>query len=94
MKVNIIFNSLYGHIYRLAEAVAEGTLLHHGMIIVGVPYSEKRQMTLDEITGGSPYGASTIAGPDGSRQPSENELAIARFQGRWVAEITKRLVGK
>ncbi len=69
------------------------TLLHHGMIIVGVPYSEKRQMTLDEITGGSPYGASTITGGDGSRLPSENELAIARFQGRHVSEITKRLVG-
>ncbi|MDO8446054.1 MAG: NAD(P)H:quinone oxidoreductase [Deltaproteobacteria bacterium] len=69
------------------------TLLHQGMIIVGVPYSEKRQMTLDEITGGSPYGASTITGGDGSRLPSENELAIARFQGRHVAEITKRLTG-
>ncbi|UCF04545.1 MAG: NAD(P)H:quinone oxidoreductase [bacterium] len=69
------------------------TLLHHGMIIVGVPYSEKRQMAMDEITGGSPYGASTIAGPDGSRMPSENELAIARFQGRHVAEITKKLFG-
>lgn len=67
------------------------TLLHHGMIIVGVPYSEQRQMTLAEITGGSPYGASTIAGGDGSRQPSENELAIARFQGRHVAEIALRL---
>lgn len=70
------------------------TLLHHGMIIVGVPYSEKRQMTIDEITGGSPYGASTITGGDGSRLPSENELAIARFQGRHVAEITRRLAGK
>ena len=70
------------------------TLLHQGMIIVGVPYSEKRQMTLNEITGGSPYGASTIAGGDGSRLPSENELAIARFQGKHVAEITKRLVQK
>ena len=69
------------------------TLLHHGMILVGVPYSEKRQMTMDEITGGSPYGASTIAGGDGSRMPSENELAIARFQGKHVAEITKRLKG-
>lgn len=69
------------------------TLLHHGMIIVGVPYSEVRQMTIDEITGGSPYGASTIAGGDGSRMPSENELAIARFQGRHVAEITKKLKG-
>jgi NAD(P)H dehydrogenase (quinone) len=67
------------------------TLLHHGMIIVGTPYSEKRQMTIDEITGGSPYGASTITGPDGSRLPSENELGIARFQGKHVAEIAKRL---
>jgi len=69
------------------------TLLHHGMIVVGVPYSEKRQMTVSEITGGSPYGSSTIAGPDGSRSPSENELAIARFQGKRVAEITNRLLG-
>jgi NAD(P)H dehydrogenase (quinone) len=69
------------------------TLLHHGMIIVGVPYSEKRQTIMDEITGGSPYGASTIVGPDGKRMPSENELAIARFQGKHVAEITQRLVG-
>jgi NAD(P)H dehydrogenase (quinone) len=69
------------------------TLLHHGMVIVGVPYSEARQMTLAEITGGSPYGASTITGGDGSRQPSENELAIARFQGQHVATIAKRLAG-
>jgi NAD(P)H:quinone oxidoreductase type IV len=67
------------------------TLLHHGMIIVGVPYSEQRLMNMDEITGGTPYGASTLAGADGSRQPSENELAIARFQGRHVAEIAKKL---
>ena len=69
------------------------TLLHQGMIIVGTPYSEKRQSTISEITGGSPYGASTIAGSDGSRMPSENELAIARFQGRHVATITRKLVG-
>jgi len=69
------------------------TLLHHGMIVVGVPYSEQRQMTVSEISGGSPYGSSTIAGPDGSRQPSENELTIARFQGKHVAEITRRLFG-
>jgi NAD(P)H dehydrogenase (quinone) len=67
------------------------TLLHHGMVIVGVPYSEQRQMTLTEISGGSPYGAATMAGGDGSRQPSENELAIARFQGRHVAQIASRL---
>lgn len=68
------------------------TLFHHGMVVVGVPYSESRQMTLAEISGGSPYGASTITAGDGSRQPSENELAIARFQGRHVAEIARRLV--
>jgi NAD(P)H dehydrogenase (quinone) len=70
------------------------TLLHHGMVIVGLPYSETRQMTLDEVTGGSPYGATTIAGTDGSRMPSENELAMARFQGRHVADIARRLAGK
>ncbi len=67
------------------------TLLHHGMIVVGVPYSEQRLLTMTEITGGSPYGASTLAGGDGSRQPTENELAIARFQGRHVAEIARKL---
>ena len=70
------------------------TLLHHGMIIVGLPYSETRQTTVDEITGGSPYGASTIAAGDGSRMPSENELAMARFQGRHVATIARKLAGK
>jgi NAD(P)H:quinone oxidoreductase type IV len=68
------------------------TLLHQGMIIVGVPYSETRLLTMSEITGGSPYGAGTLAGSDGSRQPSENELAIARFQGRRVAQITRALL--
>jgi NAD(P)H dehydrogenase (quinone) len=67
------------------------TLLHLGMIIVGVPYSEQRLMNMQEISGGSPYGASTLAGADGSRQPSENELAIARFQGEHVANIARRL---
>ena len=67
------------------------TLLHHGMVIVGVPYSEARQMTLSEISGGSPYGATTIVGGDGSRQPSDNELAIARFQGEHVARIANKL---
>jgi NAD(P)H:quinone oxidoreductase type IV len=67
------------------------TLLHHGMIIVGVPYSEQRLLTMTEITGGSPYGASTLAGGDGSRQPSENELAIARFQGSHAAQIARKL---
>jgi NAD(P)H dehydrogenase (quinone) len=68
------------------------TLLHQGMIIVGVPYSEAGLTNMNEITGGTPYGATTLAGSDGKRQPSENELTIARFQGRHVAEITARLV--
>lgn len=66
-------------------------LLHHGLVIVGLPYSFQGQTTLAEISGGSPYGATTIAGGDGSRQPSENELAGARFQGRHVAEIAAKL---
>ncbi|MBU0516592.1 MAG: NAD(P)H:quinone oxidoreductase, partial [Proteobacteria bacterium] len=69
------------------------TLLHHGMILVGVPYSEARLTTIEEMSGGTPYGASTIAGGDGSRRPSENELAIARTQGQRVAEIAAQLFG-
>lgn len=68
-------------------------LLHFGLVVVGLPYSFQGQMRLDEITGGSPYGATTITGSDGSRRPSENELAGARFQGRHVAEIAKKLFG-
>ncbi len=68
-------------------------LLHFGLIIVGLPYSFQGQMRLDEITGGSPYGATTIAASDGSRQPSEKELAGARFQGRHVAEVATKLFG-
>jgi len=68
------------------------TLLHHGMVIVGLPYSFQGQMRTDEITGGSPYGAGTITGGDGSRMPSENELEAARFQAKRVAEITRKLV--
>jgi NAD(P)H dehydrogenase (quinone) len=67
------------------------TLLHLGLIYVGLPYTFQGQMTLDEISGGSPYGASTIAGGDGSRMPSENELDAARFQGRHVTQIAKKL---
>jgi len=67
------------------------TLLHHGMIIVGVPYTLQNLLNMEEITGGSPYGATTLAGADGSRKPSENELIIARFQGKHVAEITQQL---
>jgi NAD(P)H:quinone oxidoreductase type IV len=69
------------------------TLLHLGMVIVGVPYTEQRLLNMDEITGGTPYGATTLAGADGSRKPSENELAIARFQGEHVAKIASKLKG-
>jgi NAD(P)H dehydrogenase (quinone) len=68
------------------------TLLHHGMIVVGLPYSFQGQSRTDEVSGGSPYGASTIAGAKGERVPTENELAAARFQGRHVATITAKLV--
>jgi NAD(P)H dehydrogenase (quinone) len=68
-------------------------LLHFGMIIVGLDYGFAGQSTLKEITGGSPYGATTIAGPDGSRQPSPNELDGARYQGRRIAEIANKLHG-
>jgi len=67
------------------------TLFHHGMIVVGVPYAEQRLLEMNEISGGTPYGASTLAKPDGSRLPSENELAIAKYQGKHVAEVTKAL---
>lgn len=70
------------------------TLLHHGMVIVGMPYSEARQTGVDEIKGGSPYGASTITGGDGSRMPSEAELGMAAFQGRHVTQIAKKLAGR
>jgi len=67
------------------------TLLHHGFVVVGLPYAFQGQMRIDEITGGSPYGASTIAGGQGERMPSENELAAARFQGKHVASIAAKL---
>ncbi|MCC7250478.1 NAD(P)H:quinone oxidoreductase [Hyphomicrobium sp.] len=66
-------------------------LLHQGMVIAGLPYAFQGQMTMSEISGGSPYGATTLAAGDGSRQPSENELAGARFQGKYVAEIAAKL---
>ena len=68
-------------------------LLHFGMVIVGLDYGHAGQMTIDEITGGSPYGATTIAGGDGSRQPSQNELTGARYQGRKIAETAIKLHG-
>ena len=70
------------------------TLIHLGMVIVGVPYSESRLLNMKEISGGTPYGATTLAGADGSRLPSDNELAIAQFQGRHVAQIAAKLARK
>jgi NAD(P)H dehydrogenase (quinone) len=67
------------------------TLLHHGFVVVGLPYAFQGQMRIDEITGGSPYGATTIAGGDGSRMPSENELEAARFQGKHVTGVAAKL---
>jgi NAD(P)H dehydrogenase (quinone) len=69
------------------------TLLHHGMVVVGVPYSHPGLVVLDEVSGGTPYGASTIAGGKGERQPSANELSIARFQGEHVAKLAAKLAG-
>jgi len=69
------------------------TLIHHGFVIVGLPYSCPELMDVSEVRGGGPYGAGTMAGADGSRQPSEKELAQVRFQGRHVAEITRKLHG-
>jgi NAD(P)H dehydrogenase (quinone) len=69
------------------------SLLHQGMVIVGLPYAFQGQMRIDEITGGSPYGASTIAGGQGERMPSDNELEAAKFQGQHVAAIAKKLAG-
>jgi NAD(P)H dehydrogenase (quinone) len=68
-------------------------LMHFGMVIVGLDYGHVGQMTLDEITGGAPYGATTIAGADGSRQPTANELQGARYQGRRIAEVANKLHG-
>ncbi|MBV2179681.1 MAG: NAD(P)H:quinone oxidoreductase, partial [Castellaniella sp.] len=68
-------------------------MLHFGFVVVGLPYSFQGQMRLDEVTGGAPYGASTIAGGDGSRKPSTNELDGARFQGRHAAEVANKLFG-
>jgi NAD(P)H dehydrogenase (quinone) len=69
-------------------------LFHQGMVVVGVPYAEQRLLNMDEISGGSPYGASTITKSDGSRMPSENELAIARYQGRHTTQIAAKLAAK
>jgi NAD(P)H dehydrogenase (quinone) len=66
-------------------------LLHHGMVIVGLPYAYQGQMGTDEIRGGSPYGASTVTGGDGARQPSKQDLEAATYQGKHVAEIAAKL---
>jgi len=68
------------------------TLLHHGCVVVGFPYSFKEQMTLEEITGGSPYGVSTIAGTQGERMPSTNELKMAKDLGRYLTRIARKLI--
>ena len=68
------------------------TLLHLGMIIVGVPYCENRLLSMDAVSGGNPYGAATIVGADDDHRPSDNEVGIARFQGQHVAEITRYLL--
>ena len=68
-------------------------LFHHGMVLVGLPYSAQGLVTLDEVSGGTPYGASTIAGGQGQRQPSANELELARFQGEHVAKIAAKIAG-
>ncbi|RWE30085.1 MAG: NAD(P)H:quinone oxidoreductase [Mesorhizobium sp.] len=70
------------------------SLLHHGMVVAGLPYSFKGQMRVDEVTGGTPYGASTVTGTDGARQPSVTELNGARFLGRHVADIAKKLAAR
>ena len=67
-------------------------LLHHGMILIGVPYSEQRLMQMDEISGGSPYGASSVSGPMANRTPTENDLAIAKTQGKRLAETARKLM--
>jgi NAD(P)H dehydrogenase (quinone) len=67
---------------------------HHGMLVSGVPYSAKELSYLDEVSGGSPYGASTVAGPRGDRTPTPNELAIARFQGKHVSQIAAKLAAR
>lgn len=67
---------------------------HQGMVVSGVPYAAKELLNMDELTGGTPYGASTVTGPQGARMPSENELAIARFQGKHVAQLAAKLAAK
>ena len=97
-KLLVLYYSMYGHVETMAHGGHETTLtsfhttlMHQGMVIVGVPYSCRELLNMDEITGGTPYGASTLANADGSCQPSENELIIAQFQGRHVAQITRWL---
>lgn len=91
-KVGSIFTSS-GSQHGGQESTILGSLpflLHHGMVVVGLPYTAQGQLRMDEITGGSPYGASTIASPDHSRQPSANELELAKQQGKFVAEVARK----
>ncbi|MES2697746.1 MAG: NAD(P)H:quinone oxidoreductase [Verrucomicrobiota bacterium] len=95
-KVGSVFTSSASqHGGQETTIVSMHTFLYHmGMVVTGVPYSAKELLTMDEMTGGSPYGASTITGPKGERQPSANELAIAKFQGKHAAEIAAKLARK
>jgi len=96
-KVLIVYYSMYGHIYRMAEAIAEGVREVAGCealvkrVLETLPYFFAGQMGIGEVTGCSPYGASTITGGQGEWMPSENKLACARFQGAHVAKIAKKL---
>jgi len=108
-KLLVVYYSTYGHVETMAQAIAEGartvdgvevtiitfltTLIHQGMIFVGLPYACPELADISEVKGGSPWGAATIAGSDGSRQPSAKELAQARFQGRHVAQIAAKRKG-
>lgn len=93
MKILILFYSTYGHILKMAEAASERVKerKRNGMIVVGLPYTFQGQTGIDEVTGGSPYGATTIAGSDNKRMPGRNELSAAGFQGNHVAKIASRL---
>jgi NAD(P)H:quinone oxidoreductase type IV len=94
-KVGSVFTSAASQHGGLETTITSfhSTPLHHGMVVVGVPYSQQKLLDMDRIEGGSPYGAATITRGDGTRQPSATELEIARFQGMHVADIARRLTG-
>lgn len=93
-KVATVFTSVStqhgGHETTVLTAIPP--LLHHGMIVIGIPYSEQKLMVTDQVSGGSPYGASSVSGPKADRSPTENELAIARTQGKRLADISKKVM--